>query len=223
MTVSSSMKYAVLSSSTMASRLSVISCERIPSLPRLVSMLCDLPLRKFYPGNVPSHPPVKREPRDTRVPLPLPQLRLRAGLHRRLHALLCIGTRRGRNPSRERPFYEGRVYQPYLLPFAFGQHLEHGLSGEHGAAEVHENERLVGFEAAYSGFNPLRVRAEAPFGVAPDGRDLDLPRHLQDKLRGALGDLLAVRDEHDPDHQEVPSTARAAASRSRYVEVAPGS
>jgi hypothetical protein len=38
-----------LSSSTMASRLSDISSERIPSLPRLVSMLCDLLLERCYP------------------------------------------------------------------------------------------------------------------------------------------------------------------------------
>src|SRR5215212_140591 len=217
MTVSSSIKYAVFRSSTIVLRFSAISSERMPSLPRLVSMLCDLlsdlmrSTRRMYP----------RAPRLN--PLPLLQLRLSTGLHRRLYALLSICSGRGCDPGREGPFDEGSVDQGDLFTFLRGQHLQDGLCGENGAAEVHEHEHLVGFEVAYGGFDPLRVRAERAVGVTPHGRDLDLSCHLQDQVSGPLGDLLAVRDEHDPDHQEEPSSVRAAASRSINVEVAPGS
>src|SRR4028119_1066333 len=56
MTVSSSIKYAVFKSSTMASRLSLRASDRMPWLPLLVSMGGDLLLRVFgttlipYPG-----------------------------------------------------------------------------------------------------------------------------------------------------------------------------
>src|SRR5215217_2398319 len=217
MTVSSSIKYAVFRSSTIVLRFSAISSERMPSLPRLVSMIHDLLLeimrstRRMYP----------RAPRLN--PLPLLQLRLRAGLHRRLYALLSVCSGRGCDPGREGPFDEGSVDQGDLFSFLRGQHLQDGLCGEDGAAEVHEHEHLVGFEVAYGGFDPLRVRSERAICIAPDGRDLDLSCHLQDQVRRALGDLLAVRDEHDPNHQEVPSSVRAAASSSIYVDVAPGS
>src|SRR5215211_5775195 len=201
----------------MAARLSAIASERMPSLPRLVSTLYDLLVylmrstRKMYP-------------RTTRLnPLTLLQLRLRACLHRSLHALLGVRARGGCYPGREGSFDERGVDQPDLLSLLLGQHLENGLCGEDGAAEIHEYERLVRFEVAYGGFDPLRVRAERAVGIAADGRDLDLTGHLQDQVRRALGDLLAVRDEHDPDHQEEPSRARAAASNSMNVEVAPGS
>src|SRR5687768_13955045 len=191
----------------MASRLSANSCERIPSLLRLVSMLCDLLLSGFYPQRM--------YPRTPRLnPLPLLQLRLGAGLHRRFHALLSVSARRGCDPGREGPFDEGCVDQRNLFAFVLGEHLEHGLRGEDSAAKIHEHEHLVDFEIANGGFYSLRVRAESAVGVAPDGRDLDLTGHLQHQLRRALGDLLAVRDEHDPDHQEEPSKALAAASRS---------
>src|ERR671911_2991798 len=187
----------------------------MPWLPRLVSMryalLLDLmrSTRRMYP----------RTPRLN--PLPLLQLRLRAGLHCRLHALFSVSPGRGRDPGREGPFDEGSVDQGYPLSFLRGQHLQDGLSREDGAAEVHKDKHLFGFEVANRGFDPLRVRSERAICIAPDGRDLDLPCHLQDQVSRALGDLLAVRDEHDPNHQEVPSSVRAAASSSIYVEVAP--
>src|SRR5918999_3902251 len=156
-------------------------------------------------------------------PLPLLQLRLRAGLHRRLYALLSVRPGRGCDPGREGPFDEGSIDQGDPFSFLRGQHLKDGLCGEDSATEVHENEHLVGFEFVYGGFDPLRVRSERAVGVTPDGRDLDISCHLQDQVSSAIGDLLAVRDEHEPDHQEEPSRTRAAAFSSIYVDVAPGS
>src|SRR5215211_1725934 len=238
MTVSSSIKYACFRSSTIASRFSVIASPRMPSLPRLVSMLYDLliDLVRSTPRMYPRTPrlnanrktqghasPQGPRPSGRRSFLSLLQFRLCAGLHRSLYALLGVSPGRGRDPGREGPFDEGGVDQPDLLSLVFGQHLEYGLSGEDGAAEVHEHEHLLGFEIADGSFDPLRVRAERAIRVASYGRDLDLTGHLQDEVRRTLGDLLAVRDEHDPYHQEEPSRVRAAASRSMYVEVAPGS
>src|SRR5215218_5995316 len=218
MTVSSSIKYAAFKSSTTSARLSAISAERMPSLPRLVSMLYALLVclmrftRRMYPRNPQLN--VNRETSRSSRPLPFLQLRLRAGLHRRLHALFGVCPCGGRYPGREGPFDERRVDQRDPVPDLRGQHLQHGLRGEDGAPEVHEHEHLVCLQGTYGGFDPLGVRAERAVGVATDGGDLDLPCHLQDQVRRAFGDLLAVRDEHYSHHQEEPSRVRAAASRS---------
>src|SRR5215211_2259416 len=202
MTVSSSIKYACFRSSTIASRFSVIASPRMPSLPRLVSMLYDLllDLVRSTPRMYPRTPrlnanrktqrhasPQWPRPSGRRSFLSLLQFRLCAGLHRSLYALLGVRPGRGRDPGREGPFDEGRVDQPDLLSLVFGQHLEYGLCGEDGAAEVHEHEYLVGFEVADGGFDPLRVSAKRAIGVAPDGGDLDLAGRLQDQVRRSFG------------------------------------
>src|SRR3712207_7783988 len=48
----------------------------------------------------------------------------------------------------------------------------------------------------------FRSGPEAAVGVAPDGRYLHLASHLSHQPGRPLGDLGAVRDEHEPDHQE---------------------
>src|SRR5215203_537220 len=218
MTVSSSIKYACFRSSTIASRFSVIASPRMPSLPRLVSILYALLVclmrftRRMYPRNPQLN--VNRETYRSSRPLPFLQLRLRAGLHRRLHALLGVGPCGCRNPGREGTFDERRVDQRDPVPDLRGQQLEHGLRREDSAPEVHKHEHLVCLQVTYGGFDPLGVSAERAVGVATDRGDLDLPRHLQDQVRRTFGDLLAVRDEHYSHHQEEPSRARAAASRS---------
>src|SRR5919202_632173 len=143
--------------------------------------------------------------------LPLVQLGFGAGLHRGLHTLVGVGPRRGDDARGEGPLDERRVHEPDPLPLLRGEHLEDRLRGEDGAAEVHEYENLVGVEALYRLPDPIRVRPEAPLGVAADRRELDLARHLPHELGRAIGNLGAVRDEHEPYHQEL-SRALAAAS-----------
>src|SRR5918997_1060980 len=54
-------------------------------------------------------------------------LRLRAGLHRRLHALVRVRARRGGDPGGERPLHERRVHEPHPGAVLLGEHLEHRL------------------------------------------------------------------------------------------------
>ena len=59
-----------------------------------------------------------------------------------------------------------------------------------------------------------------PSSVPPAGTDQDVGSHLRGEFDGAVGDLGAVRDDHQPDCH---SAAPAAARRISALETAPGS
>src|SRR5829696_2079964 len=154
---------------------------------------------------------VMSTPRSLPTPRPLPafvQLRFGARLHRRLEALVRVGAGRGDHRRRERPLDERRVHEPHPVPEILLQHLQDDFRRENRAAEVHEDQDLVGVEALYGFPYAVRVRTEGAFAVASDRRHLHLPGHLADEIRGAFGDLGAVRDEHEADHATPPTRAR---------------
>ena len=114
------------------------------------------------------------------------------------------------------------------VPHVVVEQLQRELGREDGAAEVHQHHDALPLVGGLDGRHDLgRVGAER--GVVQPRRDLHAHRlavqHLPRERDRRVGERPAVRDHHQPGarrHQPAP-TAAAAASRSRVVEVAPGS
>ena len=114
------------------------------------------------------------------------------------------------------------------VPHVVVEQLQRELGREHGAAEVHQHHDALPLVGGLDGRHDLGgVGAER--GVVQPRRHLHAHRlavqHLPSQGDRRVGERPAVRDHHQPGarrHQPAP-TAAAAASRSRVVEVAPGS
>jgi hypothetical protein len=123
------------------------------------------------------------------------------------------GDRRGDGALDER-----RLAQQDLLAPVVGQHLDRHLGRQDGAPEIHQHDDAV--------VRPRPLdRADDEDGVGadgvigrvepPGGLKLDLgPAHLPCQLRRALGQLPAVRDEDEPDHDRPQARDASVPTRS---------
>jgi hypothetical protein len=80
--------------------------------------------------------------------------------------------------------------------------LEHGARSEDRAAEIAEHDdALAGIRGRDGGANAVAVGSEPAARIPAGSLDADVRSgHLARQLRGARGDLPAVRHDYDPDH-----------------------
>ena len=107
-----------------------------------------------------------------------------------------------------------------------GEQQLHGhLRREQSAAEIHEHENAVGRPHLLNGSRHLQgigpEHIPRLVQAAGDGDAQPLPADRRGELCHAFGELRAVADENETDHDEA-SVSAAAFIRS-HVEVAPGS
>ena len=131
--------------------------------------------------------------------------------------------------------YQRRGGEQHKAAPPFIQQVDGQLCGEHGAAEVHEDEHaVVGPHVLDRRQHLDRVGAEGARGLVEPagGADAHLrPGHLRGQLGCAFGEPRAVTDDDEADHRyagsaspaAAPPSAAAAVSSSNHELVAPGS